>query len=403
MSYFEVVQTKSADSPSIDAFGRIRVSDLTTQIDVKQHTDNQPLLIDRKLNGFATNTYTSSESSSEFELNNTGDYAIAQTKTRGVYQSGKSQLIFITFANGGAQPNSEKQIGYFTADAGTYDTGYDGLFLSADDTTEYLNVYRAGTATFTPVERANWDDPMDGNGRSGINLDFTKAQILAIDFEWLGVGRVRFGFVVDGIFVVVHEFKNANVNSKVYMKSPNQPVRWQIKASGGSTSTLTYICASVNSEGSINEIGKVLGVNDNNVEFTCASILTRYAAIGLRLSDPRVFVKIIEFSLLSTTNDDFLWELQLNPVVNGSPTWIPVPDSKMEYALGTGAPNNITSNGTIIASGHGKGNQLQASGVESALRLGADIDGVADEIWLTIKPIGANAKFIRSIGWLEES
>jgi hypothetical protein len=31
-----------------------------------------------------------------------------------------------------------------------------------------------------------------------ITLDFEKTQILFIDFEWLGVGRVRMGFVVDG-------------------------------------------------------------------------------------------------------------------------------------------------------------------------------------------------------------
>jgi hypothetical protein len=58
----------------------------------------------------------------------------------------------------------------------------------------------------TVVPQTNWNiDKLDGTGISGITLDISKAQILWMDIEWLGLGTVRIGFVINGnLFTVIH-------------------------------------------------------------------------------------------------------------------------------------------------------------------------------------------------------
>ena len=44
-----------------------------------------------------------------------------------------------------------------------------------------------------------------------------------IDYEWLGVGRIRFGLAIGAGIIYVHEINYANSQSGVYMSSPNLP------------------------------------------------------------------------------------------------------------------------------------------------------------------------------------
>ena len=66
------------------------------------------------------------------------------------------------------------------------------------------------------------------------------------DFQWLGVGRVRFGVVIDGQFKLFTTSTGTNNLDNVYMKSPNQPVRYEIRSvSGGASGSFNMICSQV--------------------------------------------------------------------------------------------------------------------------------------------------------------
>lgn len=109
----------------------------------------------------------------------------------------------------------------------------------------------------TEVAQASWNlDKLDGTGKSGITLDITKSQIFMADIEWLGVGRVRMGFVIDGKIIYVHEFLNANSISTTYMSTANLPVRYEVIANGAVTGshTMKCICSQISSEGGASEI-----------------------------------------------------------------------------------------------------------------------------------------------------
>jgi len=405
MSYVEDVNTRQQDTADIDAAGRTRVSELTTQIDIKQIYDNRPLLIDEVLNGAATATYDATTSSTELVTSNSGDYAIKQTFQKFNYQSGKSQLIFMTINGFAPSGDTTKRVGYFDSSiVAPYTASLDGLYLQSDSTEVSVNIALNGTVTSVAQSSFNLD-PLDGTGASGLTVDWDLNQILVIDFLWLGVSRVRWGLDVGGLITYFHESNHANVTTDVYMTSPNKPLRWEIRQTGATGDRFKYICASVNSEGSVNKIGKVLSSNASDNDVQCNSAGTAYANIGIRLKSTHLdsVIDILQFDYLSETNDNALWELVLNPTVTGTFVYSDVANSSVQTSVGnqTGGAAPTSSGGTVIASGYVSANSTISSTVDSAIRLGSKIDGTLDEIVLVITPITGGLDTFVSFTWKE--
>ena len=135
-------------------------------------------------------------------------------------------------------------------------TPNNGIFFECDGSLSW-NIAKNGSITET-VTQANWNvDKLDGTGPSGITLEPEATQILIIDYEWLGVGRVRVGFVIDGLIYYVHYFNHANDDTftSVYMSTPNLPLRYTIETDGTEAAELDHICSSVISEGGLEETG----------------------------------------------------------------------------------------------------------------------------------------------------
>lgn len=403
MSFPKGFKVAFEDSANLDAFGRLRTSELITQLDVKQSIDDQPLILDKETVGTGSATYEQTHSRTNMTTTSSSDAVVVQTKQRATYITGKSQLIFITFAHMDHQTSVDKYIGYFNSSTSSpYTSGLDGLFLKSDGSDYTLEIWRDGVATEQQA-RANWDDPMDGTGKSKITLDFGKTQILCIDFEWLGVGRVRFGFIVDGQFVPVWSFNNANNKDNVYMQNPNHSIRWQIEQNAGTAGRLEAICGSVSSEGSINELAKTFSVNNGTTALSATVAGTKYMGVALRLADPSVFVKIVDVAMLGLSNDAYIWELILNPTIAGSPSWSSVTNSQIEYWFGATANTVTGGTGTVIANGFGSAESNQTSDIETAFRLGESIAGTEDVIALVLTPVTTGLSILPSMGWQEIS
>ena len=406
MSYIEDVFIAGQDSANFDAFQRLRVSEVTTLIDIKQLHNKQPLLIDEILNGTATSIHSTDNAATTLETSAANDYVIRQTFQRANYQSGKSHYILMTFSGLNTQTNVNKKVGYFSSSTvAPYTADYDGIFLENDGVNLYIRVYKNGTLTHSIVQ-SSWDDPMDGTGESGVNLDFSEMQIFAIDFQWLGAGRIRFYFEIAGQLVKAHQVLNANVESQVYMSSPNQPLRWEIRQSGAGSGRFNQICSSVNSEGATNLIGKVLSANSSNNDLQLTSSGTRYCAMGIRLKTTHFdsVIDILNFDYLAETNDPALWELVLNPTIGaGTFTYTDVTDAAVQISVGnqTAGTSPTATGGTTLASGYVSGNGSINVGLDSAIKLGAAIDGTRDEIVLVITPITAGLDAYVSYTWRE--
>jgi len=235
------------EKTNFDAFGRLRMSQPYTLFDSQNRYAKDPQF-DESLTGSATSTFLSNESSVQLQVTSaSGDKVVRQTKRVFPYQPGKSLLVFCTFSMAAGETNLRQRVGYFNAN--------NGVFLQQNNNALSF-VVRTNTSG-TPsdareVAQSSWNgDKLDGSGATGITLDMTKTQIMFIDFEWLGVGSVRCGFIVDGKYIVAHTFHNANVQTSVYMQTAILPIRYEIEATGtiSGNKSMKQICSTVISEG----------------------------------------------------------------------------------------------------------------------------------------------------------
>jgi len=393
-----VVPIGSTDTFSIDAFGRWRVSEPDTLFDSKQIFDDLPLIYDdQQVSGTGTSsTHSPFKAATIMAVSaTTAGKRVRQSFMRLNYQPGKSQLVLCTGTLGAGGTGITAAMGYFDDD--------NGLFAMSKDGGAYFvkRTSYSGSPVDTEVAQADWNiDPFDGTGPSGVTLDATKSQILWIDFEWLGVGRVRMGWVVDGKIYYAHEFTHSNKQAGVYMSTPNLPIRYEIENDGtGGAAELEHICASVMSEGGIQNNGYLRHQDTGLVSTLSAN--TAYAIMGGRLKSTHLGASVLveNISLIGSANDQCHWELRVGGTVAGTFTYSDVVSSAVQVATGSNA--NTVTGGIEIDGGYFSTTQGVQFTIPNALRLGAAIDGTPQEWQLVAIPITNNMSIRASVTWRE--
>lgn len=367
-----------ADGANITSFGRSRTSSdrILGEYRYQYGEDTE----------FEMNDYTVGSGSISIDYNNVcalgtvstanNDRAVRQTKQYHPYIPGTSNLYFITFVMSVGKANLVQQVGAFD--------DQNGIFFRMNGVTPQVVVRKNGSDNV--VSQAGWNqDTLDGNGPSGINLDFSKAQILTIDYQWLGVGRARIGFVVNGLVYYAHHFNHANIVTSVYMSQPSLPVRWEIKNTGitSGNSTLMMICAGVYCEGSDFETGWQRSVSTGATTINLTSVNSGTygrCILAVKLTNSqqgkenRSMARLKGFNII--TDNDIRYRIVLLPnstsVFSGSPTWNDIPgagwtqytvDAALEsnwqaltsysvlyddFALGTKGNNNAVVGGSDV-------------------------------------------------------
>lgn len=365
---YEVVQVKNFDSvpvkvtidpgsgdkpPSLDAFGRQRVSTPLTLFDSSHRYRDNNLWNTLTASGGAA-TFNANQGLVDLTVDTTSGSKVYRETTKVFsYQPGKSLLVMTTFVLNAAKLNLRQRVGYYGTSNGMY-LELDGATGSTVAFVERSLV--SGTVTETKVVQANWNiDKMDGTGPSGYTLDITKAQILWMDIEWLGLGTVRLGFVIDGKFILCHEFHHANVITSTYITTASLPLRYEIENTGvtASSSTLKQICSTVISEGGYELRGLQQGIaTPITTPYNLTTSGTYYPVISLRLkASPDRLDAIVIITALSimgiTNNANYNWRLVASGTTTGG-TWTSAGiDSGVEYNL-TGT---AFTSGRILAQG----------------------------------------------------
>ncbi len=388
-----------------DAFGRLRVSDARTLFDSKLLVADYPTLFwdDQQISGSGTSTtYAQVDARVRLAVSNaTAGTRARQTFRRFNYQPGKSQMVFMTFSMNGGVANVTKRAGLFD--------GTNGLFFQMNGITPEFVVRKNGFDRRFP--QSTWNqDQFNGSGYSKTVFDATKTQILYFDFEWLGVGTVRFGFVVDGQLIVAHAVDHANIADSVYISTPNLPVRYEISNSGaGAAASMDCICSSVTSEGGVEDNGVERAIDNGITGFTTLNTTDLFPVLGLRLKSTHqsATVRPLNFSLLCSSTATYRYALCFNPTLAGTAAvWTPLTNSAVEYSLPTNA-TTVSAQGTLILSGY---DQQAAGGftpsstgeIKGFLSLGSSIAGVSDTIWLCVARIsGTTETFYASVRWRE--
>lgn len=343
------LRTTSGASPATnDAFGRLRVSNPYTFFENFTLYNETGKFVNSTANGGTVAINTNAGLIEQAVTTLSGSKSYRETVRVFSYQPGKSLMILESFVFAPAQTNLRQRIGYFDVNNGVY------VELQDNTLSFVIRSKVTGNIVETKVNQADWNiDPLNGTGVSTVTIDITKAQILYVDLEWLGVGSVRCGFVIDGQFLLAHQFKHANIITSTYMTTACLPIRTEIENLGVTSiaSTMKSICATVVSEGGYSLIGRPLSIGHPiSSPYSLSTKDTLYPVLAIRLKAGRNNAIVLpnDFSIGVSANANFRFQLLHKSVTTGG-SWISAgPQSSVEYNLTA----TTISNGTILEQGY---------------------------------------------------
>jgi hypothetical protein len=383
--------TTTLGTGSTDAFGRLRTSQPYTLFDSRaRYYDHNEFSSSTSTGG----TVVYDANGSTYQLNVTaanGSSVIRETKRVFPYQPGKSLLVMTTFCMNTPKANLRQRVGYFTTN--------NGIYFENDGVYNYLVIrsYSSGALVEDRVRQDAWDNPF-----AGLNVDRT--QIFWTDIEWLGVGSVRCGFVVNGAYVLCHTFHHANVagNTTTYMTTAVLPVRYEITNTAGTSgvSMMRQICSTVISEGGYNAFTYSETAGRGTSVLRLSSAGTYYPLVSIRLDSTRLDAIVLprQVDVLSPTVNYYRWKLVLNPTLTNA-TWAGHSASgTVEYDTAATA----ISGGTELQAGYVSSRELSELGADAfAFQLGRTLAGVSDIVTLAMAATSNNADVLAQIGWQE--
>lgn len=248
---------------TLDSFERLRVSDARIMFEYNFGAQTPTLattIWESTAYGAGTEQLTTNLYGTELTTTTataTGRWIQSYNHVR--YAPGISTLLRFTF---GLQQNTNvrHRVGMFT-DQGTFpSTAGDGIYFEMDGTTaNFVRRYMTQGAGGTEerVAQSAWNiDKLNGTGSSGITLDWTKTQHLIIEYQWLGVGTIRFGFETGtGGTVWAHEMSSVNSAAEAWCRTGSLPLRAECWTYGTAVaSKLTLVNCVVIHEGDVADL-----------------------------------------------------------------------------------------------------------------------------------------------------
>lgn len=410
---------------AVDGFNRLRVSQPFTLFD-SQHRYQQ----NDKWSTLTATGGTASHNTNESVINMTigltaGSKVYRETKRVFPYQPGKSLLVFNTFAMNRPHENLRQRVGYFGEK--------NGVYFEREGMTAYMTIRSNVTGTVDSTTRripqSSWNgDTFDGNGASGRVLSATGANIFWTDIEWLGVGDVRTGFMIDGRPVIAHTFHNDNVYSTTYMTTAVLPIRYEIESIGTGVTgtvngvgitgaTMKQICSSVMSEGGYEGFSRRANVSTDGVLITDLPTTSLRPIVSIRLNQNRLDSVVVPSNLdaLITTSNQAAgsraveYRVLFNAGLSGG-SWITHPSGNVDYMIyNPNAITQLTTTGTDIIGGFfDQGGALSINSINSFnFQLGrtqtsiTGATGTSDTVTVAMRAFEASTNVSVDLSWFD--
>lgn len=378
------------DGTNTDAFGRLRTSNPYTLFDSQNRFAIDPQF-DTATTGTGSTTFLPNEAATSMAITGGGvGSVVRQTYRSFPYQPGKGLLVMATFVmDGSTSANLTQRVGYFNTQNGVFFQNSEGI------NSFVLRSYVTGSVSDArTVTQANWNvDKMNGSGPSGVTLDITKAQIMWMDFEWLGVGTVRCGFIVNGQYIICHEFNNANFISSVYMTTAILPVRYEISSTTSAVAaSMKQICSTVISEGGYEQYSYGHIARRTSILTTIGTTFLPLVSIRLASGRGGAVVLPSRVQVLPTSSQNYEVALVKNATLTGA-SWVTSSSSSVQYdvtatAMSFPAGSKIVQTDYVTSSGSGGTNPLiDPSGYNWDLQLGESLAGVSDIYTVAIRTV----------------
>ena len=341
-------------SASVDSFSRQRVSEPKVFFNSDFAYDTNPLFFSNSFSGTGSLEKTPGESSITLTTGGSGlgSGAVLSSKQYFRYEPGKGRFVCLSGI-------LQAQTAGVRSRFGNYDVN-NGMFFEMDGTLG-ASVNQRSNTSGTPVDQkilqGSWNiDKMDGSGPSGITLDFSKTLVFWIDFQWLGAGRSRFGFIVNGMSQACHEIYNDNFLTVPYMNAGDLPLRQEIYNTGavaGATTSKVIVMVAINEGGSELAPSFIRFTADNATNVTTVSntptpILSIRPALTFSSQANRMHNLLDLIGTVSLGPNSAFYQLIYNGVLTGA-NFVPVdPNSGMTYDVAATA----CSGGTVVAAGY---------------------------------------------------
>ena len=357
---------------------------------------------DERIVGVATATHNVSSSNIVMQVGSTaGSKVIRQTKNVMRYIPGRGATLAFAVRLDTPQVGIRRRFGLFDDNNGAY---------FEDDGGTYSYVLRSSTSgivTETRVTRDDWNgEKFDGNGYTGVIADPTKQQMISINYEWYGAGKVQFNWLMKNETIASHTFENSNTLDKVWCSTPFLPIRLEIENVTGVAGT-HYLYQGSNSliqEGEPEKLGILVSIANPITGTTMSSSNTFYPIVSIRLKSDELSAVMLLRSLQTATNDNtnIYWKLLENATNTGG-TWVdhPDPNSFMQYNI----TQTATTGGTTLLNGFvvGGGAALINIYDKAAIQLGrSGIGTISDTYTLACASPNTNKAALAVLNWIEQ-
>ena len=381
--------------------GRLRISPQISLGDYKQHNDAAMGEFNTEQIGGGNFIYENScVGGTELNVTSLNDAVIRQSYQWHNYFAGKPQKIELTASYFQPQTDVVKRMGYFSSTTTTpFDTSLDGMFFESSNGTIYCKVLRNGTEMFS-LEQSAWENQSELVSFAPTNFNF-----YVIEFLYLGGAVVNFWVLTEYGLTKIATYQHVNVDVNTFVKSPNQPIRYEIRSTGGA-GEFNHICSDVAVEGFSSVVGIESSHNNGPAYVSLPLAGTRYALIGIRQKADRrnVQLGITNGSFISGSNDDLLVELYYGGTTAGTETWTPSTFSNVETynaADYVTEADRVHTGGRLIDSLYVVSSGNQTKGVQSSRRIGSYINGQREPAYVCVTPFSASASVSVSMNWNE--
>lgn len=382
---------------NVDNSGKLEVSQGNSYGEYVLSVDNLPVRFSQATVGTGSQTYNSTFNSQTLQVAANLDVSVFQTRQFHPYFPGNAQQPEFTFIGFQPELDVEKLVGYYNSSTSSpYNANYDGIFLSSAFGIVGLNIAKSGSIILIPQNA--WDDPLDGTGASGVTIDWNNFQVVLFDFLYLGGTTVNFYMIFNGKRNLIHSYHHSNNVANTIFDTPSQPLRAEVRSIGGA-GTFDFVCGAVSSMGGdIESSGLPTSSDSGSTLINLATAGTKYPIIGIKKSIKSVehFISDISVINLAGNNESYVWTLEINPTLSSALTYTTEPISTIQEAVGDGAIT-VTSDGYIIASGYGAARATIETEISRAVRIGQTIDGVFDELILSVTPMQSGQSVAASI------
>ena len=387
------------DSSNLDNAGRQEVSLNVALGEYNFLLDDLPLFFDQETVGAgASISHNTTLNGVDLSVSANTEAAVIQTKQRHPYFPGHAQQAEFTFIGFAPEADVIKRVGYFSSStASPFSASLDGFFLESSAGSVSLNIAKDGAVV--SIDQSSWLDPLDGTGKSGYAIDWNNFQVFLFDFLYLGGTYLNLYWIANGKRHLVHRYNHANAFPAVIVDSPLQPIRSEVRSSGGSGG-FTQVCSQVSTLGGGSDFGGIPVFQDTgNSSIALSTSGTEYPVVGLRknIRNVELFLENLSFSISAGANEIGRWRLLLNPTLSAGLTWNPITNTGFDGAVGDGSITVTTAN-FIIASGASASRGSAQLSPSQALRIGETISGTFDEIVFCFTPLSAGQDIAASLG-----